>query len=96
MANKTGNIGFGNLTGLRPINATTTTTIAIDPDDDEIEDDDITNNATYCTKIMRITPQIFEKLTDHSHKYHDQPISYDEIIDELCTFYNEQHEKKYF
>ena len=62
-----------------------------------VEDDSTTNNTTtYCTKIMRITPETFEKLRDFSHKYHDQPISYDEIIEELCSFYNEHHEQKYY
>jgi hypothetical protein len=96
LTNKTGNIGFGNLTGLRPVTNNTTNTTApttntiIDQDKDE--DDDLPT--TY--KTMKISYNIYEKLRDHSHKYHDQPISYDEIIDELCTFYNEQHEKKYF
>jgi hypothetical protein len=95
MGHKPGNIGLGNLTGLRPINATTTINQS-DNDDDYVEDDSTTNNTTYCTKIMRITPEIFEKLREFSHKYHNQPISYDEIIDELCTFYNEQHKPKSF
>ena len=60
------------------------------------EDDSATNNTTYHTKIMRITPDTFDKLRDHSHRFHKQPISFDEIIDELCTFYEEQHKQKYF
>jgi len=79
------------LNGFRPITNSTT-----NQKDNKVEDDSATNNTTYCTKIMRITPGTFEKLRDFSHKWHKQPISYDEIIDELCTFYDEQHKLKYF
>ena len=93
-------MGLGNLTSLKPIATTTTTTTNNNNnneiEDDVVEDDSTTNNTTYCTKIIRITPETFELLKFHSHKYHDQPISYDEIIEELCTFYNENHETKYF
>lgn len=33
---------------------------------------------------------------DLAKKFHSQPMSYDEIIEELCTFYNSNHEQKYF
>ncbi|HSF51535.1 MAG TPA: hypothetical protein VLA74_12300 [Nitrososphaeraceae archaeon] len=79
MTHKTGNIGFGNLTGLRPM--------ASNNNND--------NNDSSSIKIMRISYDIYEKLRDHSRKYHDQPISYDDIFEELCTFYNEHHERKY-
>jgi hypothetical protein len=46
------------------------------------------------TKTMQISLHTFELLQKHSRKYNSQPISYDEIIEELCTFYNEQHEQK--
>ncbi len=92
MARKTGNIGFGNLTGLKPV---IKNTIA-NQNNDEVEDDSATNNTTYYTKIMRISPDTFEKLRDFSHKWHEQPISFDEIIDELCSFYEEKHEKKWY
>jgi hypothetical protein len=79
--------------------ATTTTTTTIEQnnnDNDEWEDDTTTNNNTYFTKIMRITPQTYERLRDFSHKYHSQPISYDEIFQELLNFYNKEHDQKYF
>jgi hypothetical protein len=54
------------------------------------------NDTTTTTKIMQISLHSWELLQNHSRKYHDQPISYDEIIKELCSFYNEKHEQKYF
>ncbi len=102
MGHKPGSIGLGNLTGLKPVTKNTTTkqkdNVSMGSNDltDEVEDDSTTNNTTYCTKIMRITPDTFEKLRDFSHKWHEQPISFDEIIDELCSFYEEQHKQKYF
>ena len=86
MANKTSRTKFGNLVSLKRISTT-----ALNQFDNNEDDDDF---PTY--KTMKISYNIYEKLRDHSHKYHDQPISYDEIIDELCTFYNEQHKPKYF
>jgi hypothetical protein len=98
MGHKPGNIGLGNLTGLRPINTTTTNQSDNNNDnDDEWKDDnDITTNNTCYTKIMRITPETFERLRDFSHKYHPQPISYDEIFQELLDFYAKEHDHKYF
>ncbi len=86
------------MTGLRPITTTTTTN---QPDNNNnndnewAEDDDATSNI-YHTKIMRITPKTFERLRDFSHKYHPQPISYDEIFQELLDFYNKEHDQKHF
>ena len=88
MGKKTSRTQFGNLVSLKRISTNNTT---IDQSDNNDYDDDF---LTY--KTMKISYNIYEKLRDHSHKYHDQPISYDEIIDELCTFYNEEHERKYF
>ena len=66
------NHGFGNLTNLKPVITTTTANT------------NKTNDTTKTTKkIMRISLETFEKLKNHSRKYHDQPISYDEIIEEL-------------
>ncbi len=48
------------------------------------------------TKTMIISHASFELLCSHSRKYHNQPISYDEIIEELCTFYNANHKQKWF
>jgi hypothetical protein len=51
------------------------------------------------TKIISISFHSFELLQNHSSKYHtleEQPISYDQCILELCTFYNANHEQKYF
>ena len=97
MANKRGNItGLGNLTGLRSVTnttAATTDTIIVDYEADEEDNDDIAIHSHYY-KTMKISYNIYEQLRDHSHKYQHQPISYDEIIDELCTFYNKQYEKK--
>ena len=53
-------------------------------------------NKTKKTRVVRITEHTWEKLKDYSHHYHDQPISYDEIFQELLDFYNEKHEIKYF
>lgn len=47
------------------------------------------------TRTMKISEPVYE-LCNHSRKYHDQPISYDEILEELCTFYNKNHEQKWF
>jgi hypothetical protein len=47
------------------------------------------------TKTISISLHSFELLCNHSRKYHtpeEQPISYDQCIEELCTFYNEKHE----
>jgi hypothetical protein len=109
LVNKTGNIGFGNLTGLRPINPIITTSTNTTENnnrteqhnnnneiEDVVEDDTITNNTTYCTKIMRITPNTYERLRQYSAHFHPQPISYDEIFQELLDFYNEHHQQKYF
>ena len=103
MGHKPNNVGLGNLTGLKPIISnptnttnTTTTTTTLDLENDKEFDDDITTIDTYYSKIMRITPQTYERLREYSHKYHNQPISYDEIFQELLDFYNEKHEVKYF
>jgi hypothetical protein len=114
LTNKTGIIGFGNLTGLRPItNNTTATTAATKQEDnttsttttiiqsgnnnDIVEDDSSTNKTTDHNKILRITPNTFERLRQYSARNHSkQPISYDEIFNELLDFYNEKHEQKWF
>lgn len=81
-------------------NTTTATTDTIDQYDDEDEDDITTtitnNNNSSSIKIMGISYNIYEKLREHSRKYHNQPISYDDIFEELYTFYNKNHEQKYF
>jgi hypothetical protein len=90
---------FGKLCNLRPINTTTNSIDQSDKNDndDGWKDDDTTNNNnTYYTKIMRKTPETFSRLRDFSHKYHPQPISYDEIFHELLDFYNKEHDQKYF
>ena len=48
------------------------------------------------TRTMKISEPVYELLRNHSRKYYDQPISYDEILEELCTFYNQHHEQKWF
>ena len=75
---------FGNLVGLRPVSITTTTTTPNNKTRTRI----ITK--TNKTKVIKITEQTWEKLRDFSHHYHDQPITYDEIIEELVDFYNEK------
>ena len=35
-----------------------------------------------------------EKLKEFSRAYHDQPVSYDDIFQELVDFYAKHHEKK--
>ena len=77
---------FGNIVRLTPISVTT-------------DDTTKTNNKTLLTKktrVVKITEHTWEKLRDFSSKYHEQPISYDDIFEELVDFYNEKHEKKYF
>mgnify|MGYP003577968545 CR=1 FL=1 len=79
MANKTGNIGFGNLTGLRPVNTTSTVEIE-DQEDEDNENTTITNQYTdFNTKIMKITLPTYQRLKDHSRKYYNIE-SYDTII----------------
>jgi hypothetical protein len=51
------------------------------------------------TKTISISLTSWELLQNHSSKYHtleEQPVSYDQCIIELCTFYNANHEQKYF
>jgi hypothetical protein len=50
------------------------------------------------TKTISISLTSWELLQNHSAKYYtleEQPISYDEIIQEVCNFYNEKNEQKY-
>ena len=58
-----------------------------------ISEDTSTNTKV---KTMQISLHSWELLKNHSRKYHAQPMLYDEIIEELCTFWNEKHEQKYF
>lgn len=76
---------FGNLVGLRPVSITDTKTNKTTR---------IINNKT--TRVIKITEQTWEKLRGFSHHYHDQPITYDEIIEELVDFYNKEHDQKWF
>jgi ABC-type phosphate/phosphonate transport system ATPase subunit len=49
------------------------------------------------TKTISISLHSFELLQNHSSKYHtleEQPISYDEIIQEVCNFYNKEHDEQ--
>ena len=80
--------GIGRLVNLNPINFTITNT-------------DTTTNIKRKTpppkmRTMKISEQVHELLRNHSRKYHNQPISYNEIIEELCKFYNEHHDQKYW
>ena len=92
MANKRGNIlGFGNLTGLRPINNTT------EIEQEEQEDTTITNqyNDDIYTKIIRIKLNAYQRLKDHSRRYYNIE-SYDTIIKELIDNYDKHNYTKYF
>ena len=85
-------LNIGKCTGLNPIttinnNITNTTDQKVDDNNNEVEDDSATNNTTYCTKIIRVTPETFERLRTYSNRLHPQPISYDEIFLELLDFY---------
>lgn len=80
LANKRGNIGFGNLTGLRPINTiitnTNTTTIAAAAAAaaTKKQEDNITTTNQYTdtnTKLMKITLDAFERLKNHSRRYYN-------------------------
>lgn len=73
---------FGNLVGLRPVTSIPTTTTP-------------NKTRTKKTRTVRITEHTWEKLRGFSHHYHDQPITYDEIIEELVDFYNNEQNKKY-
>jgi hypothetical protein len=48
------------------------------------------------TRVIRITEETWKKLRDFSCKYHDQPITHDEIFCELVDFYNNEQNKKFF
>ena len=74
---------FGNLVGLRPISVTTTTT----PNNNKTTKTR-TKIINKQTKVVKITEHTWEKLRGFSHHYHEQPITYDEIIEELVDFYN--------
>ena len=55
-------------------------------------------NTDQKTKIMQISLHSFHLLQNHSMEYHaaeDQPISYDQCIQELCIFWNSEHGQKY-
>ncbi len=101
--NKNINGQFGKYTSLKPvitIDPTTTTTTTINQSgnnkEEIIEDDSSTNKTTDHNKILRITPNTFERLRQYSARNHSkQPISYDEIFNELLDFYNEKNETKY-
>ena len=80
------NGGFGNLCNLRIITTD-------DDDTNKIQRKKIPKTKT---RIIGISEPIYQLLRNHSHKYHDQPISYDYIFEELCKFYNEHHEQKYW
>jgi hypothetical protein len=93
LANKTGNIGFGNLTGLRPVNTTSTVEIE-DQEDEDNENTTITNQYTdFNTKIMKITNNTYLRLKDHSRKYYDIE-SYDTIIKDLLDCYGKHNDQK--
>jgi hypothetical protein len=71
LGDKTGNIGFGNLTGSRPINAITTDT---NTNATTIDQEDISTTNQYNetnTKIMKITLHTFERLQNHSRRYYN-------------------------
>jgi hypothetical protein len=94
MGHPSNNPELGKLTGLKPINTTitnnktnTTTTIDQQEENDKELDDTTTSTNNYYTKIMRITPATHERLREYSYKYHSQPLSYDEILQELLDFY---------
>lgn len=91
MINKTGNIGFGNLTGLRSINTTTTTTAT-----EQEDNTSTTNNQQYNdtnTKIMKITLHTFERLKEHSRRHYNIE-SYDTIIKDLLDCYDKHNNTK--
>lgn len=74
MVNKRGNIDFGNLTGLRPINAATYTNTTAAATIEKQEDTSNTTNQQYTdtnTKIMKITLNTFERLKNHSRRYYN-------------------------
>jgi hypothetical protein len=48
------------------------------------------------SRVIRISEPVYQLLKDHSKKYHPQPISYDDIFEELCNYYNANHEQKWF
>lgn len=95
MRRKSGNIGFGNLTGLRPINTnnTTTTTTTSTTKDDNDSDDNNTKTNQYTdinTKIMKITLSIFERRKEHSIRNYNIE-THDTIIKDLLVCYDDKH-----
>ena len=58
-------------------------TNTIDQDYDDDLNDIINNNSS---KTIRISHETYVKLREHSSKYHDQSISYDEIFQDLLDF----------
>jgi hypothetical protein len=101
--NKNINGQFGKYTSLKPvitIDPTTTTKTTINKSGnnkeeiiDIVEDDSSTNKTTDHNKILRITLNTFERLRQYSARNNSkQPISYDEIFNQLLDFYNEKNE----
>ena len=78
----TNHLGLGKRISLRHI-VTTTSTVK-------------KHKKTPKTRTMKISEPAYELLRNHSRKYHEQPISYDDIIGELCNYWNAKHEQKYF
>ena len=79
------NYGFGNLTNLKPV---IPAVVAAEED----------TNTNTDQKIMQISLHSFQLLQNHSIEYHtaeDQPISYDQCIQELCNFWNLEHGQKH-
>ena len=61
-------------------------------------DTDTDTNTDQKTKTMQISFHSFQLLQNHSMEYHaaeDQPISYDQCLQELCNFWNLKHNQKY-
>ncbi len=96
MARKTGNIGFGNLTSLRPVSTATNNTTINQSDNDKNDNDTSTNQYTDDnTKIMKITLNTFQRLKEHSRRYYNIE-TYDTIIRDLIDCYDKHNDTKWY
>jgi hypothetical protein len=80
MAKKTGNIGFGNLSGLRPINTTTTT---------------IVKRKVPKTRTIEISEDLYQRFREHSRRHYNIE-TYETIIKDLLDCYSKHNDTKWF
>lgn len=80
------NMGFGNLTSLRPINTTTNTT----NNNNKIKKPKVPK-----TRVIRISESLYERFHQHARKYYNvEP--YETILENLLDCYDKHNDTKWF